>query len=97
MTQFLAKYWLDIVVFLIVSGGLLWMFKHANRKAVDSIILDIVLKLDNKYDATPDERFQIVYDHLPRVIKLLYSLQDLRKIVDELLEDVEQRLKEETL
>lgn len=94
MKEFIMANLLDIILVIISIAGIAGLYFAGKKTTVRKIIYNIIKQADLKYDATPDEKFQTIYDMLPRTIRLLYSLKDLRKIADDLLGDVEKALED---
>ena len=94
MMEFIRANLADIILIAIVVAGLAGLYFAGKKTAVRKIVYNIIKQADLKYDATPDERFQTIYDMLPKMIRLLYSLKDLRKIADDLLGDIEKALED---
>lgn len=94
MKDFIMANMSDIILITIVVAGLVGLYIAGKKTAVRKIAYNIIKQADIKYDATSDEKFQTIYNLLPKTIRLLYSLKDLRKIVDDLLASVEKALED---
>lgn len=91
---FIQNYWLDatLVIVAIAALGLLW--KLGKQAIVKRLVLQVIYRIDAAYDAAPDERFMAIYKRLPRVIRALCTLQDIRRAIDAVLKDIEKALEE---
>ncbi len=87
--DFIMANWIDIVIIAGVIGLLIGLWKSGKKTAVKKIAYGIIKQADIKFDATSDEKFEQIYQKLPRIIRSLYSVEDIRKIVDDIFTDLE--------
>lgn len=92
MIEFIKANLVDIIFILVLIAGLVGLYFAGKKSAVKKIIYDIIKQADIKMDAEPDEKFQTVYDLLPKTIRFLYSLKDIRQIVDDIFRELEDAL-----
>lgn len=94
MKEFIMANLSDIIVIAVILAGIIGLYFAGKKTAVRKIALNIIKQADLKYDATPDEKFVAIYNKLPKTIRLLYSLKELRKLIDDLLGNLQEALED---
>lgn len=86
-------YWTDVLVVIVFIGVLVWLYKRGKEKTVRQIILKLVVEAEKKLGSETGElKFNEVlsnlYLSLPFLVKLLFTEEQLKKMIEDAVENL---------
>ena len=86
-------YWTDVLVVVIFVGVLVWLYKRGKEKTVRQIILKLVVEAEKKLGSETgelkyNEVLSNLYLSLPFLIKILFSEDQLKKMIEDAVENL---------
>ena len=89
--QFIIKYWDSILLVVLVLGFVVYLIKTGQTKVLKQIAIKLVTEAEGEYGSGTGivKKSAVVswlYNHLPAILKFIFTEKDLENIVETVLE-----------
>ncbi len=94
--QFIIKYWDSILLVVLVLGFIVYLIKTGQTKVLKQIAIKLVTEAEGEYGSGTGivKKSAVVswlYNHLPAILKFIFTEKDLENIVETVLEEAKKK------
>lgn len=94
--QFIIKYWDSILLIVLVMGFVIYLIKTGQTKVLKQIAVKLVTEAEGEYGSGTGivKKSAVVswlYNHLPAILKIIFTEKDLENIVETVLEEAKKK------
>ncbi|MDD3488733.1 MAG: hypothetical protein PHR62_02475 [Paludibacter sp.] len=94
--QFIIKYWDSILLVVLVLGFVIYLIKTGQTKVLKQIAIKLVTEAEGEYGSGTGivKKSAVVswlYNHLPAILKFIFTEKDLENIVETVLEEAKKK------
>lgn len=94
--QFIIKYWDSILLVVLVLGFVVYLIKTGQTKVLKQIAIKLVTEAEGEYGSGTGivKKSAVVswlYNHLPAILKFIFTEKDLENIVETVLEEAKKK------
>jgi hypothetical protein len=95
LVQLVAQYWSDFLVVILFLLILTILWKRGQKKFVQKVIKDLVIKAEIKLGSKTGElKAQAAYNMLPTIVKMFLTFDEVKQIIKEAADWLKQKQEE---